>query len=255
MFLLIAFLSLLVAEAIVLTLARMLHLSASVTASATDPRLQIAANALTYPIALGAAALAFPLLWGCTFFVGIAWRWDAAKRLAGRLVLAGLAMGFVLQVAERFIRMPDQIPMDKFFQSTGMVWFLAFFGTLLAPMFEEIAFRGMLLPALAIAVDFLRLPRDLETHLVWREGTGFSRPALVVSSVLTSLLFALIHAPQLGYTWPAVSLLAGVSLVLCWVRVRTWSVAASTLVHGSYNLSVFITLFLGTGGFRHLDKI
>jgi membrane protease YdiL (CAAX protease family) len=51
-----------------------------------------------------------------------------------------------------------------------------------------------------------------------------------------------------------VGLLAGVSLVLCWVRVRYDSVAASTVCHACYNLSVFLTIFVGTGGFRHLDR-
>jgi membrane protease YdiL (CAAX protease family) len=76
-----------------------------------------------------------------------------------------------------------------------------------------------------------------------------------VSSLITSLLFALIHAPQLGYTWAAVALLVCVSVVLCVVRIRTGSVAASTVVHGCYNLSVFLSLFVTTGGFRHLDRV
>jgi len=39
------------------------------------------------------------------------------------------------------------------------------------------------------------------------------------------------------------------------VRVRTRSVACSTIVHASYNLSVFLTLMVATGGYRHLEKI
>ena len=39
------------------------------------------------------------------------------------------------------------------------------------------------------------------------------------------------------------------------VRVRTRSVACSALVHACYNLSVFIVLFLVTGGYRHLERI
>ncbi len=46
-----------------------------------------------------------------------------------------------------------------------------------------------------------------------------------------------------------------VSLALTAVRIRTRSVACSTLVHASYNLSVFITLFIATGGYRHLEKM
>jgi membrane protease YdiL (CAAX protease family) len=73
--------------------------------------------------------------------------------------------------------------------------------------------------------------------------------------VLTSLLFARMHAEQLGHAWAAVGILFGVSLLLTAVRIKTRSLACSTLVHASYNLSVFLTLFMATGGYRHLEKI
>jgi membrane protease YdiL (CAAX protease family) len=46
-----------------------------------------------------------------------------------------------------------------------------------------------------------------------------------------------------------------VSLVLCGVRLWTHSLAASTLIHATYNGTIFTILFFATGGFRHLDKI
>jgi hypothetical protein len=30
---------------------------------------------------------------------------------------------------------------------------------------------------------------------------------------------------------------------------------ASTLIHVSYNAAIFLTAFIATGGYRHLDKI
>jgi uncharacterized protein len=39
------------------------------------------------------------------------------------------------------------------------------------------------------------------------------------------------------------------------VRVKTQSVAASTIVHGAYNGFVFVTLLFATGGYRHLDRM
>ena len=45
------------------------------------------------------------------------------------------------------------------------------------------------------------------------------------------------------------------SLVLCFVRLRLRSVMASTLIHASYNATIFLTAFVATGGYRHLDKI
>jgi hypothetical protein len=46
-----------------------------------------------------------------------------------------------------------------------------------------------------------------------------------------------------------------VSLVLCWTRLASRSLAASVIVHASYNLLLFSLMLLGTGGFRHLDKM
>jgi membrane protease YdiL (CAAX protease family) len=49
--------------------------------------------------------------------------------------------------------------------------------------------------------------------------------------------------------------LIAVSLVLCWVRINTRSLAASVLVHASYNFMIFSLMLIGTGGFQHLDKM
>jgi membrane protease YdiL (CAAX protease family) len=39
------------------------------------------------------------------------------------------------------------------------------------------------------------------------------------------------------------------------VRLITRSLAASTLVHACYNFTIFFLMLVGTGGFRHLDKM
>ena len=80
-------------------------------------------------------------------------------------------------------------------------------------------------------------------------------PAMVVASVASSIPFALMHGDQTAYSLGPFLLLVCVSLVLSWVRLGTRSLAASVLVHSSYNLLLFSLMFLGTGGFRHLDKM
>ena len=76
----------------------------------------------------------------------------------------------------------------------------------------------------------------------------------VVAS-LTSAVFALLHAEQTGFAWGAVAILFCVSLVLCAVRLLFRSVAASTLVHVSYNSMLFLSLIHATGGYRHFEWI
>jgi membrane protease YdiL (CAAX protease family) len=46
-----------------------------------------------------------------------------------------------------------------------------------------------------------------------------------------------------------------VSLIICWVRLATRSLAASMVVHACYNFLLFSIMLLGTGGFKHLEKM
>ncbi len=84
---------------------------------------------------------------------------------------------------------------------------------------------------------------------------NWSAGALVFSSIITSIGFALLHSDQLAHSWAPLMVLFGVSLVLCLVRLRAHSLAASTLVHAAYNGTIFLLIFFATDGFRHLDKI
>lgn len=251
------FLGLVLLALIVTELAFVAFTPGPFTHTLTDPRLQLLAECAAYLVALLAAWIVFPFVWHRSFPAGLQWNGRAARPW---LVLAGLALGFVSQYAETRLPIPKSLPMDALLEDRRLIPILAVLAVVVAPLMEEVLFRGFVLPALANAYDFLRLPKfelpaqALETHARWVGGPQ-SVPALILASFVTSVLFALIHAPQLGYTWPAVSLLAAVSLVLCLVRIRLRSVAASTLVHTTYNLSIFLTLAWITDGFQHMDKL
>jgi len=278
MFLSFAGLMLLLSQLAVLALSH----AAATAAGVVHPKRQLAAMAVTYLVTLGACFLVFPLFWERGFLAGLNWNGDAAQRFWGRLVATGLFVGWGVQAMSSLIPMPKSIPMDDFFKTPSDVWLVTLFGTLLAPLFEEITFRGFLLPAFSIAFDWLapvlryvaafalaRLGgQEPPRHVaIFREaapaglapdtGNLFfrSRTAVVCASLVTSVLFALLHAEQLAHAWAALGILFGVSLMLTAVRVRTRSVACSTIVHASYNLSVFLTLMAATGGYRHLEKM
>jgi membrane protease YdiL (CAAX protease family) len=108
---------------------------------------------------------------------------------------------------------------------------VALFGVFVAPIAEEIAFRGFLYPAL-------------------RPWTG-----RILGAILTSIPFAFLHAQQVAHAWGPLTMVFLVSLVLVAVRERTGSVAASALVHACYNLSIFAVIFYASGGFQHLDRL
>jgi len=228
------------------------------TVALANQKLQLLAELSTYLIALSASFFIFPVFWQRPFLIGL--QWNPAKATA-RLAGLGLLVGFAAQALSVLIPHPKDLPIEDLLKNPRLIWFIAAFGILLGPLFEEVLFRGFLLPAIAIAVDYLRIPRhpdprvSLENLIAWRSSSTFSTLALTISSIVTSLLFAALHAPQLAFTWPAVALLASVSLILSVVRIRTASVAASTLVHSCYNLTIFISLFAATNGFRHLDMV
>jgi hypothetical protein len=52
-----------------------------------------------------------------------------------------------------------------------------------------------------------------------------------------------------------VLLIGCVSVVLCFVRLKTNSLASSIVVHSFYNLTLFTGLLIQTDGFRHLEKL
>jgi membrane protease YdiL (CAAX protease family) len=127
--------------------------------------------------------------------------------------------------------MPTTAPIYELFKNQALSWTATFFGIFVAPAAEELAFRGFLLPVLA---------------------RNFGK---VAGIVVTSTIFALLHAEQIGHAWAAVAILFGVSVVLCLFRLRFHSVAVSTLVHMSYNSVLFLAMIYATGGYRHFDKI
>jgi uncharacterized protein len=255
LFLAIAGLFLLLTQLLLLGLTHAPLIGSKAAASAISPKLLVGSEALTYIITLTASWFLFPLLWKRPFTIGIEANPDAARRNAFRLIPIGLLLSFAVQALSSLIAMPKDIPMDDFFRTQSDVWLVTVFGIFLAPLFEEILFRGFLLPAFAIAYDWLSLPRTPAARELWHSTNKITLPALIFSSVLTSILFAALHGQQTAFTWPVLLLLFCVSLILSAVRIRLRSVLASTLIHASYNFTIFLTAFIATGGYRHLDKL
>jgi len=219
------------------------------------PKLQIAMQAATYLLTLLASWFFYPVLWRRSFGVGLQWNWFVARRQFGQLVALGFVLGLMMQVVTYLITPPKTMPIDEFFLTPSTAWMITIFGTVIAPVFEEICFRGFLVPAFAIAYDWLSLPRTEESRMHWETTTTLTPASLIFSAVLSSVCFAMLHAQQVSYLKPALVVLFSISLALTFVRVKMQSVAASTIVHAAYNGFVFITLLFATGGYRHLDRM
>ena len=213
--------------------------------------------AALYLITFVASLLIFPLLWHKGLFAGLQWNVAAARRRVWLLMAAACACFALAIIDELLLPGPANAPIDKLFDTRAAAWLLFAFGVTVAPFFEEIFFRGFLLPALCTACDWLAEkasgnpapPLGPNGHPQW------SIPSMGFASILTSVPFALMHAEQTAHALGPFLLLVAVSLVLCWARLSTRSLAASVIVHASYNFLLFSLMLLFTGGFQHLDKM
>jgi membrane protease YdiL (CAAX protease family) len=225
--------------------------------AAKSTPLELGAQLLVYVIALAGAVPFFRMVWGKGYFQGIHWHAATTYRLRYRLVGTAVVCNVLAMASNWLLPFPEHAPIDKLFGTSTDAWMLASFGVLIAPFFEEMIFRGFLLPAFATAWDWAverstgRSPRplDAEGNPVW------SRLAMIFASVAVSAPFALMHSAQLGQAWGPLLLLYCISLILCTVRLTTRSLAASTMVHSAYNFLLFAMMFAQTGGFRHMDKM
>lgn len=225
--------------------------------AAAEIHYTLGSELVLYGLMFGACLVFFPLIWQKGFFAGIQWNGAIALQLRKKLfVIASICCGLALANG-LLLPGPRDAPIEKIFRSPGAAWLLFAFGVTIAPFFEELIFRGFLLPALCTTFDWIAEktsetpPRPLDQN-----GQPYwSLQAMVIASIATSAPFAAMHAAQTGYSWGPFVLLVGVSLVLCWARLSTRSLAASVFVHASYNFLLFSLMLLGTDGFRHLDKM
>jgi hypothetical protein len=123
------------------------------------------------------------------------------------------------------------MPIDEFFNTPAEAWSLTIFGVTLAPLIEELFFRGFLYPVLA------------------------RRLGVVLAIILTAAGFGLIHGPQLGRAWGPVLVIFIVGIALTVTRAVTKSVATGILVHIGYNGTLSALLFWASDGFRHLERL
>jgi membrane protease YdiL (CAAX protease family) len=229
----------------------------TIQVAVTEIHYTLGSMIVVYLSAFVAALIIFPMLWGESFFAGVQWNGETALRFRGRLFAAAFICFLFAMLNGILMPGPDNAPIDKIFRAPGAAWLLFVFGITAAPFFEELLFRGFLLPALCTAFDWMseKIHGEATPALEQHGHPHWSLTAMAVSSVLTSIPFALMHAEQTGYSLGPFVLLVCVSLVLCWARLSTRSLAASVLVHASYNSLLFSFMLLGTSGFQHLDKM
>jgi membrane protease YdiL (CAAX protease family) len=153
------------------------------------------------------------------------------RRFVFYALLLGIALAVVSDIGEVVFHrwIPDSLPIMEYFKDRPSALVLAAFGILVAPLMEELLFRGFFYPALA-------------------RWTGS-----FISIVVTASAFTLLHGAQLGYSWAPLLLIFIVGLALTVTRVVTRSVATGVIVHMTYNFVLLLQTYVVTHGFRQMQ--
>ena len=201
----------------------------SLTELATNPMVVIGSQLAAYPVVILFMILLVRSKTGERFWSAVRWNWP--KQATVGYFFSGVLFAFVVEFASRWLPIPKSLPMDKLFSDTAGAYLMAAFGITLAPLVEELFFRGMLYPLI-------------------RRAYG-----IVVGVLVTGAAFAGIHGTQLGYAWGPLLSIFVVGVVFTLVRERTNSVAASFLMHCGYNFTLFAMLWIASDHFRHFEKV
>ncbi len=193
-----------------------------------DPKVIIPAQLAAYLVVIGFMVVLVRArrreFWGA-----IRWNWPQTNWVVYAAV--GVVLAFGVQSASTLLPIPKSLPIEKYFRDSLSAYLMAAFGVSVAPLVEELFFRGFLYPVLA------------------------RRLGVAAGVVITAGSFALIHESQLARAWGPLLLLFVVGLILTLVRARTGSVAASFLIHVAYNVTLFSMLYIASDRFRHLERI
>jgi membrane protease YdiL (CAAX protease family) len=132
-----------------------------------------------------------------------------------KLILTGAFLAVTVLLASSFFPSPEESALDKLLTTPASIAAFVILGIVVAPVMEEIMFRGF-----------------LYTVLVDLYGPG-------LAMVVTSVAFAGLHFLQLWGNWAAMLLILVVGYILTNVRKRSDSLIPSVIMHTAYNSMIF----------------
>jgi membrane protease YdiL (CAAX protease family) len=140
----------------------------------------------------------------------------------GFLVGLGAMLAVSVLIVSSLLPPESPPPIEKLLSSSSAMWIFAIFGIGVAPLFEEIIFRGFLFQVL------------------------YEMRGAKVAVAVTAVLFALLHVPQLWGSWAGVALIFVVGYILSLIRERSNSIIPSLIMHTSYNAMLFGVFVVST---------
>lgn len=155
--------------------------------------------------------------YGQPFWASLAW----VRTPINELYLAGLGLLLALGIGALSVvlRTPDlDTPMKRLFSEPLAIVLVGAMGITIGPLVEELVFRGFLQPLLVRSLGVF--------------------PGIAV----TALAFGGLHLPEYSFSWRHGVLITMTGIAFGWMRHKSGSTRASTIMHAGYNLTFFIAL-------------
>jgi membrane protease YdiL (CAAX protease family) len=162
------------------------------------------------------------------FWKALSWQRPSLRSTA-RFFAAGIVLSAAVEFAPTLFPDRSNFPLREFFTSPAVAYAVGVFAVLIAPLMEELIFRGVLFAIFE------------------------SRVGMTFAIVSTAVLFTAMHIPEYEGAWNHLFLLLLVGLVFSAARGWTRSLAPSVILHAAYNLTQVFLLYMGTQQFRTLQ--
>ncbi|MGO8792707.1 MAG: lysostaphin resistance A-like protein [Terriglobia bacterium] len=155
----------------------------------------------------------------------LGWKKPTARQVAVYLA-GGTALALVTSLALLLVPDSQDFPLEKLFNSRTASFAIGAFAISMAPVVEELVFRGLLFAIFERAV-----------------GLRFA-------VVATAVLFAGLHIPEYWHAWNHMFMILVVGMVFSLARGATGSLTPSIILHIGYNSLIMASLFFSTQHFR-----
>jgi len=160
------------------------------------------------------------------------WRslgWVETRLPAMTIALLGVLTAVAVALTSVLLRVPEAPnPMTEMMSDPRALIPMGIFGVTIAPLFEELAFRGFLQPLLVRTLGVLA-------------GIGFSAAA-----------FGLLHFQEYGNSWRHAVVISLAGAAFGCMRHVTRSTKASVIMHAAYNGFLFVALVAQRKDFPNL---
>lgn len=151
--------------------------------------------------------------------------WRHARFNPFLAIVIGAALAIALSAFGQLLHTPENDLIDKVVDSPASLVLFAVTAVLIAPVFEELFFRGLIQPLL-------------------------SRTFGIVAGVLiTAVLFGGLHAPEYSWAWQYALIISFAGAVFGWARARTGSIVPGVLMHCSFN-SISVIGYIASSHFK-----